>query len=291
MPASLHERHGPRHPDTPLGLIAGEGALPELVARGAHEAGRPVYCLSINGPADPTLAASCDRVGSVAMLRLGAWTRRLRRWGICEAVMVGRVRKATMHHPLAIVRNLPDRVALHMWFRTLRHDRRSQTALTALADHLEAAGVRLIDSTAYIPDHLAAAGHLAGPAPTPAVEAALAFGWPLLTQTNRLQLGQALAVRSQDVVAVEAVEGTDAMIRRAGTLTRGRGFVLLKGSGPGKDPRFDVPTVGVQTLETLAEAGGTAAVLEAGRVILIDRPAVEAAAARLRITLLGVAVD
>ena len=148
---------------------------------------------------------------------------------------------------------------------------------------------RLIDSTAYIPDHLAPAGHFAGPPPTAAVQAAVAFGWPLLIQTNTLQLGQALAVRAQDVVAVEAVEGTDAMIRRAGELTRGRGFVLLKGSGPTKDPRFDVPTVGVQTLEHLAAAGATAAALEPGRVILIDRPTVEAAANRLKITLLGVA--
>jgi len=115
------------------------------------------------------------------------------------------------------------------------------------------------------------------------------FGWPLLTQLVELDIGQSIAVRDRDVIAVEAVEGTDALIDRAGTLCRAKGWTLLKTAKSSHDMRADVPTVGVQTIERLAAAGGRCLALGAGRVIMVDRPAVIAAADRLGVAVVGVA--
>ena len=274
----------------PLGLIAGEGRLPELVADGMAQAGRRVACLALDRRVRPTLARRATLQKPVSMLQIGRWIRVMRRWGVEEAVMVGRVRKDTMYDPVGIARSLPDARTLRLFFHTLRHDRRSQTLLAAVADEIASGGIQLIDSTRYIPDHLATPGHLAGPPAPPggAVQQAVDFGWPILMRMNDLEVGQAVAVRGGDIVAVEAIEGTDAMIQRAGALARGKRWVLLKGAGPKKDMRFDVPTVGVRTLEKLAAAGAIGFAVQAGQVILIDKPEVLAAADRLKVTLLGV---
>ena len=116
----------------------------------------------------------------------------------------------------------------------------------------------------------------------------IAFGWPLLEKVGGLDIGQAISVRDRDVIAVEAVEGTDAMIRRSGELCRARGWTLLKSARPGHDMRADVPTIGVQTIEGLAKAGAGCVALGVGRVILVDRPAVLAAADRAGIAVVGV---
>src|SRR5262249_31387257 len=142
------------------------------------------------------------------------------------------------------------------WYRHLRHDRRSHAVLAAIADELGRSGVHLIDSTAPIPDALAEAGVLTRCQPTTEQRADIAFAWPLLAQTLRLDIGQAIAVRDRDVIAVEAVEGTDRMIERAGQLCRSVGWTLCKGARSGHDRRSDVPTVGVKTLENLHKAGG-----------------------------------
>lgn len=301
---NMHGQHSPEQPlgqiaplglvapvgqIAPLGLIAGAGQLPLLVAAGARAAGRPVVCVGLRDQFDPALRALCTDFHTAGIVQIGRWIRVLRRAGVHEAIMVGRVAKARMHDPLRVFRQLPDLRAALLWYRRLRHDRRNHVLLSAVADELASAGVTLIDSTAYIPDHMASIGVLGRVQPSRESAGDVELGWPLLEQVVELDIGQSLAVRERDVIAVEAVEGTDALIDRAGTLCRAKGWTLLKTAKSSHDMRADVPTIGVLTIERLAAAGGRCLALGAGRVIMVDRPAVIAAADRLGVAILGVA--
>jgi DUF1009 family protein len=277
-----------RPDSTAIGLIAGQGQLPILVARGMRAAGRRVACIGLRDQFEPALVAECDEFRQAGVIQLGKWIRLARRMGVTDAVMVGRVSKARMHDPLRLLRQLPDWRAAMLWYRRLRHDKRSGTLLTAVAEELAANGVRLIDSTTYIRDHLATPGPMGRVQPTALQEGDIVFGWPLLSQLLELDIGQSMAVRERDTIAVEAVEGTDRMIERAGELCRAKGWTLLKSARPSHDMRADVPTVGVQTVERVARCGGGCIAIGVGRVILIDRPAVLATADRLGVALVGV---
>jgi DUF1009 family protein len=272
----------------PIGLIAGEGRLPVMVARGMREAGFEVMCVAFRGHADEELAACCTRFRQVGLYRMGQWIRTLRRWGASEAVMVGRVSKARMHDPFRLVRQIPDIRSALLWYRRLRHDRRNATVLAAVADELDRGGVRLLDSTTHIKDHLADEGLMGQVSPTDLQTGDVAFGWPLLLQTVEMDIGQSIAVREGDVIAVEALEGTQGMIERAGNLCQRKGWTLLKTAKRDHDQRADVPTIGVATIDELAASGGGCLALGAGRVILIDRPAVLAAADTAGIAVVGV---
>ncbi len=272
----------------PLGLIAGSGELPLLVARGAKAAGRRVVCVGIHGAFDPRLPGLCERFHEAGLVQIGRWIRLLRRGGARQAIMVGGVQKTRMHDPWKLFRQVPDLRAAWLWYRQLRHDRRNHAVLAAVADELAACGLPLMDSTTFIQDHLASPGVMGHVQPSTQAQADVGFGWPLLAQAVELDIGQSMAVRDRDVVAVEAIEGTDAMIDRAGSLCRSSGWTLLKTAKAGHDRRADVPTVGVATIERVAAAGGRCIALGSGRVILLDRPAVLAAADRLGVAILGV---
>lgn len=275
----------------PIGIIAGNGNLPVMTARGVRAAGHRVIAVGMSGQFVPEFPGECDEFVRVGVLRVGEWARKLRRRGVTRAVMVGGVNKASlMYMPmwkrLLVMR--PDWTTAKLWYRVLRHDRRSQTVMTAIAKAVGEAGVELMDSTKYIPEHLADAGVMTKGQPTAAQHGDIDFGWPTLMQMNALEIGQAIAVRDRDVVAVEAIEGTDAMIARAGELAKGGGWTLLKGAGPKKDLRFDVPTIGVKTIEYLEAAGAGCLAVDAGRVILLDKDEVLAAADAAGIAIIGV---
>ncbi len=273
----------------PLGLIAGSGGLPELVARGAKAAGREVVCVGLKGSYEDSLPGLCDRFAPAGMIRLGQWIRLMNRWGAGEAIMVGGVKKTTMYkNPLAVFSQAPDWRAMHLWFRKLRHDRRDQMVLAAVADELQRNGVTLIDSTTFIPDHLATAGPMTQREPTAREWADIRFGWPMLMSLASQDIGQALAVKDRDVIAVEAMEGTARMIERAGELCRRGGWVLLKGADDAKDRRFDVPTVGIQTIEALSRLKASCLALRPGAVIMVDKPKVLEAADAAGIAVIGV---
>ena len=280
--------HANRADAAPIGLIAGQGQLPVIVARGIRASGRRVSCIGLRDQFVPELPALCDDFAEAGVVQLGRWLRLSRRFGVTEAVMVGRVAKARMHDPFRLFRQLPDWRAVNLWYRKLRHDRRSATLLTVLAEDLAKEGLVLIDSTTYIPDHMASEGAMTTRQPTDEQRGDIDFGWPLLRQVGSLDIGQAIAVREKDVIAVEAVEGTDRMIARAGELCLRKGWTLLKTARPGHDMRADVPTIGVSTIESMHKAGGGCIAVGVGRVILVDRPAVLAAADRLGIAVVGV---
>ena len=272
----------------PLGLIAGQGRLPVVTALGMRAAGRRVACVGLKDQFDADLPGYCDSFGRAGIIRIGRWIRLLRKQGVCEAVMVGRVRKARMYEPLRIVRQMPDWRAAKLWYRVLRHDRRNDALLGAVAEELQRAGITLIDSTRYIPDHLAQEGVLTRRAPSAAQLADIDFALPIIRRLGELDIGQSIAVRDREIIAVEAIEGTDAMIRRAGELCRSGKWTLLKVAKLHQDPRFDVPTVGPTTIETLKAAGAVCLAVEAGKVILLDRPQLLEAADRAGIAVIGV---
>jgi len=271
-----------------IGLIAGEGRLPVIVARGMRAHGHKVCCVAFRGHYDPELVECCDEFKPVGVYRIGSWSRRLRRWGAVDAVMVGRVAKTRMHDPFRLLRELPDWRAIMLWYRRLRHDRRDQAVLAAVIDELDRGGIRLMDSTSFIPEQLATAGTMGRVEPSARQQADIEFGWPLVSRAAELDIGQSMAVREGDVIAVEAVEGTDLMIERAGALCPARGWTMLKTAASDHDRRADVPSIGVPTIEALSRAGGGCIALGTNRVILIDKEAVLEAADKAGIAVVGV---
>ena len=271
----------------PVGLIAGQGPLPVIVADSMRKAGKQVCCVGLSGQFAPELREHCDRFRSVGLLRPGQWIRTLRRWDVSEAVMIGRVSKRRMHDPFRLFRTIPDVRALTLWYRRLRHDKRTPALLAALADELGASGVTLIDSTTYIQDQMATAGPMTKARPTHEQEADIEFAWPILNEALRLQIGQAIAVRERDVIAVEAVEGTTRMIERAGQLCRRHGWTLLKSAPVDQDRRADVPTIGEQTIRAMKDAGGGCIALGVGDVIIADKEGTLRLADELGIAIVG----
>jgi len=271
-----------------LGLIAGQGRLPYMVAQGAKAAGYRVVCAAIADNGEDGLAGVCDEFVRVPVARLGTWIRKLRRYGVSDTVMVGRVAKKRMYTPFRILKYLPDWRVLKVWYWTLRNkDKRNDTILCALADELAKGGIILIDSTKYCKEHLADKGVMTKTQPPADVLADVEFGWQMVKKLGELDIGQAIAVREREVIAVEAIEGTARMIERAGQFCRKGGWTLIKTAKPNQDMRFDVPCVGCETIEALARNKAKCLVVEAGKTIIIDKPQTLALADKLKIPVIG----
>jgi len=255
-----------------LGLIAGQGQVPFMVAAGARAAGLRVVCVGLREQADPELSAHVDRFYWVGLARPGSWIKRLRAEGVTRAIMVGAVSKRQMFTPWRILNYLPDWRAFRIWYSRLRHeDKRNDSLLSALADELASGGVLLEDSVKYCPEHLAAPGLLTDVRPTEKVLQDIEFGWTIAKEMGRLDVGQAIAVKEREVIAVEAIEGTDEMIARAGKLCRAGGWTLIKVAKPNQDMRFDVPTIGPETIENLRKHHAACLVIEAQKTLIVNR--------------------
>ncbi len=272
----------------PIGLIAGSGRLPVHVAQGMLASGRRVACVGLVDQYCDELPALCDRFGSAGIVRIGRWIKLLKKWGVQEAIMVGRVRKATMYQPFRIVRQLPDMRALHLWYSVLRYDKRSDAVLGAVADELEIAGIHLMDSTKFIPEFLADPGVMTRTTPSADQMEDINFALPIIYRMGDLDIGQSIAVKECEIIAVEAIEGTDKMIERAGQLCRNGKWCLVKVPKPEQDLRFDVPCIGLETIVKLKENGATCIAVEAGHVILLDKPNLLKAADEAGVAIVGV---
>lgn len=270
----------------PLGLIAGEGVFPILVARGARAAGRRVVCTAFAGHAGADLAAECDEFHWVGVVRCGQWIRKLKKAGVSEAIMVGRVNKSHLHDRWRYFRYIPDLRTARLFFRVIRRDKRTRSIFTALIDELASEGITLIDSTKYCTDQMASAGVMTRRQPTVGQLEDIRFGVGICQEVARLDIGQCIAVLARDVIAVEAVEGTNATIERAGKVCSASGWTLIKMS-TNQEMRVDVPTIGVTTIEKLAAAGAGCLVLEAGRSMMLDKMKVLEMADRHKIAVVG----
>ncbi|MGE5295358.1 MAG: LpxI family protein [Solirubrobacterales bacterium] len=272
-----------------IGLIAGGGRLPFLVAAGARRQGLRVVCVGLTGYVDEPLAAEVDVFHHVAVARPGSWLRKLRKQGVTRAIMVGRVTKSHLFTPWRILQYLPDWRAFRIFYWRLRGKSiQTDTLLSALADELAAGGVVLENSTMYCQDSLADAGVMTRRKPSSQVERDIEFGWPLAKKLGELDIGQAIAVREREVIAVEAIEGTAEMIRRAGQHCKAGGWTLIKTAKPKQDMRFDVPCVGPETIRDLAAGGGACLVIEAGRTLILDKPQTLDLANELGVAVVGV---
>jgi DUF1009 family protein len=270
-----------------LGIVAGEGIFPLLVARGARAAGRKVVGVGFRGSAWPEMERECDVFEWARVARPGKWFRVLRREGCSQAIMVGRVVKAQLHERFMILKNLPDLRAVRLWWTVLRKDKRPQTVLNMMLELFDSEGIPLIDSTQYCKEHLATAGVMTRTQPSEAQWADIRFGWERCSTISRLDIGQAIAILDRDVIAVEALEGTNAMIERAGSLCRKGGWICIKVSNTHQDMRLDVPTVGLTTIEKLKAARASCLVLEVGKTILLEKPKVIEMADRYGIAIVG----
>ena len=275
----------------PIGLIAGSGRMPFLVAEGMRRAGRHVVVMGFRGSADPALKDVADEFVGVGLVRLGGWIRTMKRRGIHEAIMIGGVNKRHMYTPLRLLSYLPDLRTMKLWFKQAKGDRRDAALLQLAADELASEGIELVSSVKYCPEQLADEGLMTRRAIPVSSQEDVAFGWRIARDSARLDIGQTLAVKECDVIAVEAIEGTDAMIRRAGRLCRTGGWTMIKVARPNQDMRFDVPTVGPQTLRNLKDARCACLVVEAGKTLIVDKPQTLALADELKIAIIGKQAD
>jgi DUF1009 family protein len=271
----------------PLGLIAGEGVFPILVARGARAAGRTVVCSAFAGHAWPDLERECDVFRWVSIARMNQWVHHLRSAGCTEAIMVGRVAKSGLYDRWRYFRYIPDRRALGVILRVIRRDKRPQAILSAVMDELAAAGITLIDSTQFTSEHLATPGVMTRRKPSDRQWEDIRFGYEICRTISRMDIGQSIGVIDRDIIAVEAVEGTNAMIERAGKLCKVGGWTLIKVSNTQQDMRVDVPTIGITTIEKLAAARAGCIVLEVGKTIILEKQKVLELADHFKIAVVG----
>ena len=259
-----------------------------MVADGARRAGFRVVCVGLADNAEPALKDHVDHFFYGAIARPGGWMRKLRKYGVCETIMVGRVAKTQIYTPWRIVKYLPDWRAIRIWYGRLRgKDKRNDTVLCAIADELASGGIILEDSTMHCKEHMATEGVMTQCQPPASVQADIEFGWPLVKEIGRLDIGQAIAVREREVIAVEGIEGTARMIERAGQLCKKGGWTLLKAPRASHDMRFDVPCIGVDTIESLKKNGAKCVVVEKDKTIIIDKPETLALADKLNIAVVG----
>jgi DUF1009 family protein len=264
---------------SPVGLIAGAGRFPFMVAEGARSRGVRVVAVGLRGFADEALAGVVDDFCWAGLARPGRWVRVLRRAGAERVILAGSVAKDSMYGRWRLARLLPDWTALKIWFLRIP-DKRNDTVLRAVADELARHGLIMDECVKYTPEHLAPEGVLTRRRPTAAQERDIEFGWSIAKEMGRLDIGQSIAVKETEVIAVEAIEGTDRMIERSGQLCPRGGWTMVKVAKPNQDMRFDVPTVGPETIEKLHRAGAALLVVEAGKTLIVDKEAMVAAADR-----------
>ena len=245
------------------GLIAGNGRFPFLVLEGARAAGVEMAVAAIKEETDPQIERAASRVVWVGIGQLGKMIRFFKREGVSRAVMAGQVK-----HVQIFSNALPDVRMLKMLLRLPR--RNTDALIGAVADELASEGIELIDSTFFLKHLLPEPGTLTRREPDQRERGDIEYGLEVAGEIARLDLGQTIVVRARACVAIEAMEGTDAVIRRAGQLARGR-LSVVKLAKPNQDMRFDVPVVGLPTIEAMIEAGATCLCITAGKTLIFDR--------------------
>lgn len=256
-----------------IGLVAGWGTFPIVVARHLVAQGKQVICVGIDKHADPELEKICFAYRSVGLGRLGKAVEFLRRHDVRVATMAGKIHKVRLFRRAAWLDLVPDLYGLRTFFPyfiSQTRDRKDDTLLNAAVRGFAARDITMLPATDLVPSLLVPAGTLSGGNLSARQRRDIAFGWRLAREMGRLDVGQSVAVKGQAVLAVEAIEGTDECIRRAGQLCPAGGFTVVKVAKPSQDMRFDVPAMGIGTLQAMQQAGGRVLAVEANYTILLD---------------------
>lgn len=255
----------------PIGLIAGYGNLPVVFAQAARRMGIPVICTGIKEMADKELIPLVDHFQWCGVGQLGKMIRTHKKHGVSKLVMAGKFHKSNIiYRPWKILHFVPDLRTILFWYFRRRKDNKDDTLLLSVIDEFARDGLEFVSALDYCPEILVKPGILTTRKPTQNELRDIAFGWSLAREMGRLDVGQSVAVKDCSVLAVEAIEGTDKNIQRAGELCKPGGFVIVKVAKPNQDRRFDVPTVGYNTIETLHKSGGKVLAIEANQTIILD---------------------
>ena len=247
----------------PVGLIAGNGRFPFLAAAGARRAGRRVVAVAIREEADPALEQAVDELHWVGLGQLGRCIDVLKAGGAHEAVMAGQVKHRQIFSGL-----IPDLKLMAVLARLAVKS--TDSLIGGVAEALAREGITLLPSTAFLSDQMAAAGAMTRRRPSGGEAKDIEYGETVARALAGMDLGQTVAVKDRAAVALEAMEGTDEVIRRAGAIA-GAGVVVVKVAKPRQDMRFDVPVVGRGTLSAMAEAEARVLAVDAAKTLLIDR--------------------
>lgn len=263
-----------------IGLIAGSGQFPMIFSKAAKAKGFDVYAVAYVNEADQNLE---HHVEAIEWIHLGQLKRLLnffKKNGVTKAVMMGAIRKTSMFSDVK-----PDMKAI-MFFAGMRHTH-DDGLLRAFARLLEKEGIRIEASTFLLPELLATEGCWTKQKPTRSEKADIDLGWKLAKEIGRLDIGQCIVVGGGSVLAVEAIDGTDATIKRGGKLGKGNA-VVVKVCKPNQDIRFDIPAVGAQTIICMHEAGAKVLAIEAGKAVVFDRQEMVARADQYGISIVAI---
>jgi hypothetical protein len=265
---------------SPLGLVAGGGQFPLLCARAARKQGHEIVAVAHKGETDPLLSEEVDQIEWVYLGQLGKLIKTFKKAGASEAIFAGSITKTRIFKDVR-----PDLRAINLWRRL--GNRLDDRILRSIASELEQEGIRILPSTFLLKELLIPPGILTDCKPSKSQWKDIHFGWELAREIGRLDIGQCLVVKDRAVLAVEAIEGTDQTIRRGGLLGAA-GAVVIKVCKPTQDTRFDLPSVGVGTIEQMIQVKASVLAVEADRTLFFDKDSTVHLANRSSITVVGI---
>ncbi len=276
-----------------LGLVAGWGSFPLEIAQRCRRDGIELHVAGLRGHADPRLIQLADRFKWIGVAKLGGQIRFFRKGGVQQVALAGKLFKdKLLYHGRPLIDLLPDWTMLKAMspiFFTRSSDGRDDTILGRIVSAYLVQGVQIMTIQEVAPSLLLSEGlHVGRKQPSRSQWADIRFGWHVARQMGGLDIGQSITVKDQLILGVEAIEGTDEMIKRTGSLCPRGGFALVKLAKPNQDMRFDVPAIGPGTVAQMAAAGGTLIVVEAHRTILLERDETLATARRLGVTIVAI---
>lgn len=263
-----------------IGIIAGGGQFPLLFAKAAHSQGLKVYAAAHQGETDETLEDHVERLQWVKLGQLGKIIDFFKLEGVRKAVFIGSITKINIFRDVR-----PDLKGLGLWNKI--NIKQDDAILRAVADRLEKDGIEVVASTGYVPELLFPKGILTRKKPTKDQMSDIVFGWEIARSLGNLDIGQCVVVRNKTVLAVEAIEGTDATILRGGALGKEKA-VVVKLRKPNQDLRFDLPAIGMKTIDTMKEVHASVLAVEAEYALFFDRESVIQAANNAGIVIVGI---
>lgn len=263
-----------------IGVIAGGGQFPLLFAKAAHSQGLKVYAAAHQGETDETLEDHVERLQWVKLGQLGKIIDFFKQEGIRKAVFIGSITKINIFRDVR-----PDLKGLGLWNKI--NIKQDDAILRAVADRLEKDSIEVVASTGYVPELLFPKGILTSKKPTKDQMSDIVFGWEITRSLGNLDIGQCVVVRNKTVLAVEAIEGTDAAILRGGSLGKEKA-VVVKLRKPNQDLRFDLPAIGMKTLDSMKKVHASVLAVEAEYALFFDRESVIQAANNAGIVIVGI---